>query len=115
MRRTRIKKGDEVMVVTGVHKGETGRVLEVKPDTNKVIVESINVRKRAWKRGVNPNYPDGGIHDQAMPIDASNVMILDPESGEPSRIGIRHEVDDNGRKRRIRVARRSGTDLPEQY
>ncbi len=114
MGRTRIKKGDEVMVITGVHKGETGQVLEVNPTANSLIIESINVRKRAWKRGVNPNYPDGGIHEQEMPVNASNVMVLDPESGDPTRIGVRIDTDEDGRRRRVRVARKSGAELPEQ-
>ncbi|MCE2503139.1 MAG: 50S ribosomal protein L24 [Chlorobi bacterium] len=115
MGRIRIKKGDEVMVVTGADKGKTGRVLEVLPSSGKVLVEGVNVRQRAWRRGVNPNLPDGGIHDKTLPIDVSNVMILDPESGEPTRIGVRYQIDADGNRRRIRFAKISGKDIPEQF
>ena len=115
MHRIRIKKGDEVMVVTGTNKGETGSVLDVNSKTGQVIVEGVNVRKRAWKRGVNPNYPEGGIHEQEMPIQSSNVMLLDPETGEPTRIGIRYEEGTDGRRRRVRFAKASGKAIPEQY
>jgi len=115
MHRMRIKKGDEVIVVTGAEKGQTGRVLEVNPKSRQVLIEGINVRKRAWKRGVNPNYPDGGIHEKEMPIDASNVMVLDPETGEPTRIGVRYEEDKDGNRRRVRFAKGSGKSIPEQY
>lgn len=115
MARIRVKKGDEVMIVAGAEKGKTGRVLQVIPAKGKVLIEGGNVRKRAYKRGANPNYPDGGIHEKEMPMDASNVMILDPESGEPTRIGVRIEVDDNGNRKRIRFAKGSGKTLPEQF
>lgn len=115
MHRMRIKKGDEVMVMSGASKGQTGQVLEVLTKSGKLLVEGVNVRKRAWKRGANPNYPDGGIHEKEMPIDASNVMVLDPESGEPTRIGIRTEEDKQGNRRRVRFAKASGKALPEQY
>ena len=118
MGRIRIKKGDEVMVITGADKGKTGRVLEVMPVLDKVLVEGVNVVKRAWRRGVNPNLPDGGIHDKTLPIEISNVMILDPETGEPTRIGVRYEIDSEGNRRRVRFAKgakSSGKVIPEQF
>ncbi len=115
MGRIRIKKGDEVMVITGADKGKTGRVLEVLPAAGKILVEGVNVRKRAWRRGVNPNLPDGGIHEKSLPIDASNVMVLDPETGNPTGIGIRYEIDADGNRRRIRFAKKSGKEIPEQF
>lgn len=115
MHRIRIKKGDEVAVITGANKGETGTVLEVNSKTGLVIVEGVNVRKRAWKRGVNPNYPDGGIHEHEMPIQSSNVQIIDPETGDPTRIGIRYEEGSDGGRRRVRYAKGSGVAIPEQF
>ena len=115
MGRIRIRKGDEVMVISGTDKGKTGRVLEVNPATGKILVEGINVRKRAWRRGVNPNLPDGGIHEKSLPIDASNVMVLDPESGEPTRIGVRYEIEADGTRRRIRFGKKSGKTIREDF
>ena len=105
----------QVMVITGADKGKTGRVLEVLPAAGKILVEGVNVRKRAWRRGVNPNLPDGGIHEKSLPIDASNVMVLDPETGNPTGIGIRYEIDADGNRRRIRFAKKSGKEIPEQF
>ncbi|MGE3801739.1 MAG: 50S ribosomal protein L24 [Candidatus Kapaibacterium sp.] len=115
MGRIRIKKGDEVVVISGTDKDVKGRVLEVIPATGKVLVEGVNVRRRSWRRGVNPDLPDGGIHEKSLPVDASNVMLLDPESGEPTRIGIRYEIDADGNRRRIRFAKKSGKTIPEQF
>lgn len=115
MGKIKVKKGDEVMVIAGSDKGVTARILEVLPDKGKVVVEGVNIRKRHYRRGINPNYPDGGIHEKEMPMDASNVMILDPESGEPTRIGIRYEIDADGNRRRVRFAKGSGKDIPEQF
>lgn len=113
--RIRIKKGDEVMVIVGKDKGLTARVIEVHPATGKVIVEGANTRKRHYRRGINANYPDGGIHEKEMPMDASNVMVLDPSTGKPTRIGVRYEIDANGNRRRIRFAKGSGKEIPEQF
>ena len=115
MGKTRLKRGDEVVVITGSDKGRTGHVLEVLPAAGKVVIEGVNVRKRAWRRGANPNLPDGGIHDTTLAVDASNVMILDPEDKVPTRIGVRYEVDSDGNRRRIRYAKKSGKTLPEQF
>lgn len=115
MGKTRIKRGDEVMVIAGSNKGTTSRVIEVYPGKGKVLVEGVNVRKRHYRPNAHQNYPDGGIHEKELPIDASNVMVLDPDSGEPTRIGVRYEIDADGNRRRIRVAKASGKDLPEQF
>ncbi len=115
MGKIRIKKGDEVMVIAGYDKGTTSRVLEVYPDKGTVLVEGINVVTRHYKRGVNQNYPDGGKHEKEMPVNASNVMVLDPDSGDPTRIGVRYEIDADGNRRRIRYAKKSGAVIPEQF
>ncbi|MGA3068003.1 MAG: 50S ribosomal protein L24 [Tepidisphaeraceae bacterium] len=100
----RIKKGDNVMVITGADKGQTGRVMRVITSKNRVIVEGIN---RVWKH-VRPSqrHPQGGrIHMDAS-IHASNVMVVDPTTSQPTR--LRFEVQGGVKKR---VAVESGTDL----
>jgi large subunit ribosomal protein L24 len=110
-KRPRIKKGDEVIVITGEDKGTQGRVLEVYPDKNRVLVEGVAVARRSYKKGVNPNLPQGGIHDKGMPVHISNVMLVDPKSGDATRVGVRTETDKEGKIRRIRFAKASGADF----
>ena len=104
----RIKKGDDVVVISGSNKGKTGRVLAVYPKDQRVLVEGVAVARRSYKKGVNPNLPEGGIHDKGMPIAISNVMLADPKDGSPTRAGIRVESND-GKENRVRYAKRSGT------
>ena len=101
---SKIKKGDTVVVITGADKGKTGKVLRVLVDKNKVVVEGIN---RVWKH-VKPSqrYPQGGRIQKDAPMQASNVAILDPTSGKPTR--VKFEVRDGAKHR---VAVRSGADL----
>jgi large subunit ribosomal protein L24 len=103
----KIKRNDQVRVISGKHRGEEGKVLAVFPDKNRVLVENVNVIRKA-QRPTQEN-PRGGYREQEMPIHASNVMVLDPQSGEPTRIGIKFL--DDGRK--VRVARKSGAQLDE--
>lgn len=103
----RIKRDDQVRVISGPHKGSEGRVVAVLPDKNRVLVENVNVIRKA-QRPTQEN-PRGGYREQEMPIHASNVMVLDPQSGEPTRIGMKFL--DDGRK--VRVARKSGAQLDE--
>lgn len=102
---SRLKKGDRVRVVAGKHKGLEGEVLAVRRDTNRVLVEGVNVVKKA-QRPTQEN-PRGGFREQEAPIHASNVQILDPQSGEPTRIGVK--IGDDGRK--VRVSTKSGASL----
>ncbi|MEW9670172.1 50S ribosomal protein L24 [Ammoniphilus sp. 3BR4] len=97
-----VKKGDTVVVITGKDKGKKGRVLAAFPKENRVLVEGINMVKKHTKP--NPNNPQGGIVTQEAAIHASNVMLADPKSGEPTRIG--YKVLDNGNK--VRYAKKSG-------
>ena len=98
----RIKKNDQVMVIAGKDKDTTGKVLVVNPYTDRVIVEGVNTVKRHQKP--TPQQPNGGIVEKEMMIDMSNVMILDPKDGKPTR--IRAGKDSEGNK--IRIAVRSG-------
>jgi len=84
-----IKKGDQVMVVSGADKGKKGRVMEVIHDKSRVVVEDVSIVKK--HRKPTQNKP-GGIVEIPASIHVSNVMLLDPKSGEPTRIG-RKEVD----------------------
>jgi large subunit ribosomal protein L24 len=105
----RIKVGDEVQVISGNDKGVRGTVQRVLHDENRVVVKGVNVVKKHQKpRPTGGRTPaQSGIIEFEAPVDASNVMIVDPETGEPTRIGIRR--DDDGR--RIRFAKQSGKDL----
>ena len=82
-----IKKGDSVMVITGESKGQKGRVLEVKRDKDRAIVESVNMVSKHTKP--NTKAPQGGILKKEAPIHISNLMLIDPTSGKPTRIGKR--------------------------
>jgi large subunit ribosomal protein L24 len=97
----KIRKGDRVRVLTGKFRGKEGEVMSVSPKDNKVIIDGINVAKRHQKP--TRAMQQGGIIDKAMPIDASNVALIDSD-GKPTRAGFR--IDADGTKSRI--ARRSG-------
>lgn len=96
-----VKKGDKVVVITGKDKGKQGVILEAYPKNDRVLVEGVNVIKKHQKP--NQLNPQGGILTQEAPIHVSNVMPIDPKSGEPTRIG--YKVVD-GKKQRI--AKKSG-------
>jgi large subunit ribosomal protein L24 len=100
----KIRKGDHVRVLTGKHRGKEGEVIAVDPSRRKVVVEGVNVAKRHQKP--TRAMQQGGIIDKAMPIDASNVALVDSD-GRPTRVGYR--IDSDGTK--SRVARRSGGEL----
>ncbi|MBO9597628.1 MAG: 50S ribosomal protein L24 [Cohnella sp.] len=97
-----VKKDDTVFVITGKDKGKKGRVIAAYPRENRVLVEGINMIKKHAKP--TQQNPQGGILNQEAPIHASNVMLIDPKSGQPTRIG--YKVLDNGKK--VRVAKKSG-------
>src|SRR5213080_1921437 len=86
-----IRKGDMVRVVTGDDKGTTGRVLRVMRDVNKLVVEGVNRVYRHLKP--SRRNPQGGRLSKEMPVDASNVMLVDPSSGKPTRVGVRYLAD----------------------
>lgn len=89
-----VKTGDKVKVIAGKDKGKEGTILSVNKKNNKVVVEGINLVKKHQKPSqTNPN---GGINDQEAAIDASNVMLIDPETNQPTRIS--HEVIDGKKK-----------------
>ena len=96
----KIKKGDQVIVTTGRDIGKQGEVLRAMPKTNKVVVQGVNMVKRHTR----PSQTNaGGIISKEAPIDVSNVALIDPETGKPTRVGFK-VVD--GEK--VRVAKKSG-------
>lgn len=103
----KIKKNDTVKVISGNYKGKTGKVLKVFPAVERVIVEGVNIRKRHTK--ASQKNPQGGIIEKEAPIHVSNVMILDPKTGEPTRIGKKLIIDDKtGKKKSVRISKVSG-------
>ena len=104
--RVHVTKGDEVRVVRGEHKGSTGRVMRVYLKTGRVVVQGVNLVKK-HRRARNPE-EQSGIIEMEAPIHASNVMLLDPKSGEPTR--TRRRIDTDGTKERISV--KSGDAIP---
>ncbi len=105
--RTRIVKGDRVKVIRGNDRDAEGTVLRVLHDSNRVVVQGVNMRKRHTKP--SQANPEGGIISFEGPIHLSNVMLVDPASGDASRVRMRVEPD--GFKERIAV--RSGNPVPK--
>ena len=100
----KIKRGDTVVVISGKEKDRRGEVKEVLPKENRVVVEGINVRTRHARPTQNNQQ---GLYTFEAPLHVSNVMLVDPNSGEPTRVGYR--FTDSGEK--IRVAKASGKDI----
>ena len=97
----RVKKGDDVIVLSGKDKGKKGSILKVFPKRQRVLVQGVNMAKRHTRpSAAGP----GGIIEKEMPLHVSNVAHVDPKSGAPTRVGYR--VLDDGRK--VRFAKRSG-------
>src|SRR5881296_2090289 len=101
-----ITKGDTVRVISGEYRGKEGKVLRVYPKEFRIVVEGVNVVKK-HKRAATPN-EESGIIEFPAPIAASNVMLLDPKSGEPTR--VRRRLDKDGTAERIAV--KSGQPIP---
>jgi large subunit ribosomal protein L24 len=96
-----VKSGDNVMVISGKDKGKNGRVLAAYPKTGRILVEGVNMVKKHTRP--NAANPQGGIVTQEGAIHSSNVMIVDPKTGEPTRIG--HKIVDG---KKVRIAKKSG-------
>ena len=102
MRKRKIRKDDEVIVLTGRDKGKRGAVLRVVTKTDRVLVQGVNVTKRHIKP--TQADPQGGIVEREAPIHISNVALIDPESDRATR--VRYKTLEDGRK--VRTAARSG-------
>ncbi|WP_018505121.1 50S ribosomal protein L24 [Parafrankia discariae] len=104
----KIKKGDTVQIVTGKDRGLKGKVIRAIPDQNKVVVEGANrITKHTRVQQSSRGSQSGGIVTQEAPIHVSNVMIVDPSDGRPTRVGYR--FNDDGTK--VRISRRTGAEL----
>ncbi len=97
----KIKKGDQVVVLTGKDKGKKGEVLRVIPEDSRVVVAGVNVAKKHVKPSQTGG---GGIQKTELPVHISNVAIADPKTGKPTRVGLKALKD--GKK--VRVAKKSG-------
>jgi large subunit ribosomal protein L24 len=106
----KIRRDDEVVVISGKDRGKSGRVLRVDPAKRRVYVEGLNIVKRHQRpqqvRGAQRAEQVGGVIEREGPIHISNVMLIDPRDKKPTRVGVTREDG-----RRSRVARRSGTAL----
>jgi len=98
----RIRKGDMVRVISGNDRGKEGKILKVFPVKNRIIVEKVNMIKRATK--ASKDLPQGGIVEKEAPIEASNVMLVCPNTGKQTRIGKQLLSDGS----RARVSKKSG-------
>ena len=100
-----IKKGDMVQVIAGDNKGKQGKVLKVEVAKQRAIVEGVNLVKKATKP--NAQNPQGGIVEKEAPIHVSNMLVLDPKSGKPTKVGRR--LGEKGKL--VRYAKKSGEEI----
>jgi large subunit ribosomal protein L24 len=100
-----IKKGDTVLVVSGNSKGQKGKVLEVIREKDRAIVEGVNMVKKHTKP--NSKAPQGGILEQEASVHISNLMVADPKTGKPTRVGRR--LDAEGKL--VRYSKKSGEEI----
>ena len=104
MSKLHIRKNDTVYVLSGEDKGKTGKVLKVLVDKQRAIVEGVNfVNKSAKPSAKNPQ---GGFEKVEAPIHVSNLSLIDPKSGKPTRVSIKHEG-----KNVVRIAKKSGEEI----
>lgn len=105
MKKMHIKKGDTVIVLTGEDKGKTGKVLQVLKEKEQAIVEGVRIVTKSAKPSAKN--PQGGFIKMEAPIHISNISLIDPKSGKPTRISIKKT--DDGKK--VRVAKKSGEEI----
>ncbi len=105
MAKMKLKKGDEVIVISGADKGKKGRVLKLLPAENRVIVEGIKIAKCHLKPSTKS--PRGGIEEKELPVAVSNVAFIDPKKSRPTKLGYKFLAD----KKKVRFARLSGESL----
>ena len=107
---SKIRSGDTVQVMSGKDAGKQGRVLRTEPGRGRVFVEGVAIQKRHQRptslRDTQRAQEIGGVIEVEGPIHVSNVMLLDPKSGDPTRVGIKREGG-----RRVRVSKKSGTEV----
>ena len=105
MSKLHIKKGDTVYVLSGEDRGKTGRVLKVEVSKDRAIVEGINIVTKATKPSAK--HPQGGLVKMEAPVHISNLSLLDPKTGKPTRVGRR--LNDEGKL--VRYAKKSGEEV----
>ncbi len=105
MSKLHIKKNDTVVVLAGEDKGKTGKVLKVIVDKQRAIVEGLNMVSKNMKPSAK--YPQGGIVKQEASIHVSNLSLIDPKSGRPTRVAIK--INEEGKK--VRIAKKSGEEI----
>ncbi|KAA3661859.1 MAG: 50S ribosomal protein L24 [Calditrichaeota bacterium] len=106
-----IRKGDQVVVISGDDKGKRGKVLKVYPKTNRVIIEGVGMIKRHMRP--SQQYPNGGIIEKEAPIHASNAMIISPTSNEPTRVSKKvMEGEGKPSRKRVRYSKKFDEILP---
>lgn len=103
----RVRKDDQVVVVAGKNKGTKGKVLQVIPGADRVVVDGVNVVTKHIKP--TQANPQGGVVKRPAPIHLSNVMLVDPKTGEPTRVRVK--VLESGR--RVRIAAKSGEQIDQ--
>jgi large subunit ribosomal protein L24 len=108
-----VKKGDTVQVIAGKDKGLTGKVIQADPESNRVLVEGANrIKKHTKVTQSARGSQQGGIVTQEAPVHVSNVQVVCPTCGKPSRIGHRRsEADANGKTHSVRICRRCDGDI----
>jgi large subunit ribosomal protein L24 len=104
-KKTHIKKGDTVMVIAGESKGQKGRILEVDRVKDRALVEGVNMVSKHTKP--NAKAPQGGIIKKEAPVHISNLMLIDPASGKPTRVGKKL----NGKDKLVRYSKKSGEEI----
>ena len=105
MTKLKIKKNDTVVVLTGEDKGKTGKVLKVLVDKQRAIVEGVNMVNKSTKPSAEN--PQGGFVKQEASIHISNISLIDPKSGKPTRVAMK--VNEEGKK--VRIAKKSGEEI----
>ena len=105
MNKLHVKKGDTVIVLAGDDRGKQGRVLSVQLEKQRAIVEGVNIVSKSTKPSAK--HPQGGIIKIEAPIHVSNLALVDPKSGKPTRVGYR--IDGDGKK--VRIAKKSGEEI----
>lgn len=105
MTKLHIKKGDNVYVLAGESRGKTGRVLSVDASKYRAIVEGVNIVTKATKPSAK--HPQGGLIKMEAPINISNLALVDPKTGKPTRVGIKRDADGKA----VRIAKKSGQEI----
>ena len=103
----KIRKGDKVVVLSGRDKGRTGEVFEVRPDEDRALVRGVNIVRRHQRQTAAQQ---GGIISKEGPIHLSNLALVDPKDGKPTRVGFKF-VGEGRERKKVRFAKRSGVEI----